>query len=204
METFDDRFDVYIGKSADFAKPILNHIRNIVHQACPDIKETIKWGFPNFDYKGIVCNMASFKNHCSFGFWKSSLLHDPHNLLKDNVKNAMGQFGRITSIADLPPDEIIIEYIKNAVQLNEDGVKVKPKRVETPKTPIETPPYFTKALSENSEAKTYFESMSNSHKREYLEWIKEAKTEETRLKRMATSIEWLSEGKSLNWKYQKK
>jgi hypothetical protein len=127
MEKHDKRIDAYINKSADFAQPILEHIRKLIHQASPEITETIKWGFPHFDYKGTVCSMAAFKNHCAFGFWKSSLLKDPYKLLSKNTEDAMGQLGRISSLNDLPEDKILIEYIQDAVKLNEAGIKISKK-----------------------------------------------------------------------------
>jgi uncharacterized protein YdeI (YjbR/CyaY-like superfamily) len=203
METFDKRVDAYIEKSADFAKPILNHLRALIHKASPEINETIKWSFPVFDHKGTVCHFASFKQHCAFGFWKGSLLPDPENILEDHRDSAMSQFGRITSIKDLPSDEILIQYIRNAVVLNETGVKLLAKK-KTTAAEVEVPEYFSGQLSTNPLARSTFENFSNSHKKEYLEWLAEAKTEATRQKRMETAIEWLGEGKSRNWKYNKK
>lgn len=205
MEKFDTRVDTYIEKSADFAKPILNHLRDLIHKASPEINETIKWSFPHFDYKGTVCSMASFKQHCAFGFWKSTLLPDPENLLNSEVQSAMGQFGRITSLEDLPSEEVMIEYIRNAVLLNETGVKATPtKKAKAPLTELVVPDFFLEALSKNPLAQSTFEGFSNSHKKEYLDWFTEAKTEETRQKRIATALLWLSEGKSRNWKYKNK
>ena len=204
MEKFDTRVDTYIEKSADFAKPILNHLRDLIHKASPEINETMKWSFPHFDYKGTVCSMASFKQHCAFGFWKSTLLPDPENLLKSEVQSAMGQFGRITSLEDLPAEEVMIEYIRNAVLLNETGVKVTPtKKVSVPLADLVVPDHFLEMLAKNPLAQSTFQGFSNSHKKEYLDWFAEAKTEETREKRVATALLWLSEGKSRNWKYKK-
>jgi len=202
MPATDPRVDTYINNAADFAKPILKHIRNLVHQACPEIQETIKWGMPFFDYKGTVCNIASFKQHCAFGFWKSKLMPDPYNLLKENSGEAMGQFGRISSLEDLPDDEIIIEYIQNAVQLNLEGKKTVKKPVAK-LTEITIPDFFSEALENHPTAKETFEKFSFSHKKEYIQWIVEAKTEATRTKRVNTALEWLSEGKSRNWKYER-
>lgn len=199
MEKFDPRVDAYIDKAADFAKPILTHIRMLVHQACPEVTETIKWGFPNFDYKGIVCNMAAFKAHCSFGFWKSKLLPDPHQLLGGNTTEAMGQLGKLTTVSDLPADAIFITYVQNAVILNKEGTKVQKKAVV--KGALEIPDDFNAALDENPAAKVYFEKLSISQKREYVDWITEAKTVVTREKRMATAMTWLAEEKQRNWKY---
>lgn len=202
MEKYDPRIDVYIDQAADFAQPILKHIRALVHEACPEIIETMKWSFPHFDYKGTVCSMAAFKNHCAFGFWKSSLIPDPHHLLSEDKAQAMGQLGRITSIADLPDKNIFLTYIQNAVILNKEGIKVD-KKPAAPKTALTIPDYFSKSLSEVPAAQQHFENFSYSQKKEYLEWITEAKSEDTRQKRLSTALEWISEGKSRNWKYQR-
>jgi uncharacterized protein YdeI (YjbR/CyaY-like superfamily) len=194
----DPWVDTYIAKSADFAKPILEYIREVVHSACPDVEETKKWSFPNFQYKGMLCSMASFKEHCSFGFWKSDLV------LKGDSKaqEAMGQFGRLTKISDLPSKKVLAGYIKEAMKLNDEGVK-SPARTKT-KEPKElvVPEVLLDALRKNKAAQKTFENFSTSHKREYAEWITEAKTEATRNKRLETAIEWLAEGKSRHWKYQ--
>ena len=201
MNQFDERVDTYIDKSAPFAQEILKHIRNLVHQASPLINETIKWGFPNFVYKGTICSMAAFKEHCTFGFWKASLMNDPYQLFNEKA-SAMGSLGRIENLQDLPSDKILIEYISVALKLDEAGVKIK-KAATALKAVIPIPADFVEQLDQNPKAKQQFESFSPSHQREYLEWITTAKTEATKLKRMATTMEWLSEGKSLNWKYQK-
>lgn len=201
MEQFDERVDQYIAKSAPFAQLILNHIRKVVHEVSPLIGETIKWGFPHFVYRQTICSMASFKSHCSFGFWKASLMTDPYQLFIDK-ESAMGQFGRLEKTSDLPPDHILREYVLEAFKLDERGAKVK-KSPSAPKPEIPIPSEFVNALAENPIAKANFEAFSPSHRREYLEWITTAKTEPTKLKRMATTLEWLTEGKSLNWKYQK-
>jgi len=194
--------DVYISKSADFAKPILNHIRELVHKTCPDVEEKMKWSFPHFDYKNeMMCSMASFKQHCAFGFWKASLMKDP--VLTENAKSesAMGHMGRITSLKDLPPDKKIIGYIKEAMELTDRGIKLPPK-VKSDKQELVVPEYFLQALSKNKKAKATFERYGYSHKKEYLEWITEAKTESTRNKRLETALEWMAEGKSRHWKYK--
>lgn len=199
MSNVDPRIDAYIEKSADFAQPIMIHLRKLIHRACPNITETLKWSMPSFDYKGIVCGFAAFKNHCTFGFWKQSLME------KDAFpaeKTAMGSFGRIMSLKDLPADKVMIGLIQHAVELNEKGIKV-PKKPSAAKTELVVPDVLTKALAKNKAAKSAFEKFSYSHKKEYVEWIEEAKTEPTRDKRLATAIEWLSEGKSRHWKYEK-
>jgi uncharacterized protein YdeI (YjbR/CyaY-like superfamily) len=201
MASFDKRVDAYIAKSASFAQPILEHLRELVHKACPEIEETIKWNFPHFSYRGIVCSMASFKHHCSFGFWKAAIMEDPQKILTIVGRTSMGHFNKITSLKDLPSDKILISYIKQAVKLNEDDVKLPAKKAL--KVPaLKVPAYFTKVLKTNKEALTAFEAFSNSHRNEYVQWITDAKTEPTRMKRMNQAIEWLSEGKSRNWKYE--
>lgn len=199
---YDPRVDAYIDKAADFAKPILLHIRQLVHAAAPQITETVKWGMPFFDYKGPVCQMASFKQHAAFGFWKATMLNDPHGLINAG-EAAAGSFGKLTSVADLPSDEILADFIHQAIKLNEEGIKGNMKTTPSaPKAEIAMPDYFADVLADNPQAKATFEAFSASHKREYLEWITEAKTEATREKRMATTVEWLTEGKSRNWKYK--
>jgi len=202
MNQTDPHIDAYISKSADFAQPILKHLRQLVHQASPQITETMKWSMPFFEYKGTLCNMAAFKQHCTFGFWKGAMLADPEKILNIKDDNSMGQLGRITSLADLPSDELLIQYIHEAILLNEQGVKnVKAKPVA--KTELLIPEYFTNFLNDYPQAKDNFDKGSYSHKKEYVDWIVEAKTEATRQKRMQTAAEWLAEGKSRNWKYHR-
>lgn len=201
----DKRVDAYIARSADFAKPILKHLRELVHKACPDVEETMKWSFPHFDYKGMMCSMASFKEHCAFGFWKATLIPELNEQIKQVGKTAMGHFGNLKSLKDLPPDKTLIAYIKKAAALNDEGVKVpvKTKSGEKPKD-VSVPVELAAALKKNKKARETFEGFRPSHKREYTEWIAEAKSEETKNKRLATTMEWLDEGKSRHWKYQKK
>jgi uncharacterized protein YdeI (YjbR/CyaY-like superfamily) len=193
--------DAYIAKSADFAKPILNHIRELVHKTCPDVEEKMKWSMPFFDYKGeMLCHMAAFKQHAVMSFWKASLMKDPVLMENATSETSMGHLGRITSLKDLPSDKKIAGWIKEAMLLNDKGIKVaKPKPAE--RKELIVPDYFTKALNKNKAAKNTFENFAYSHRKEYLQWITEAKTEETRNKRMASAIEMLAEGKSRNWKY---
>ncbi len=191
----DPRVDAYIGKSADFAKPILRRIREIVHKGCPEVEETIKWGMPHFDYKGMLCGMAAFKEHCALGFWKNKLV------LERNPE-AMGQFGRITSLSDLPEDRVLLGYVREAARLNEAGVKV-PRKAREAKKPPRTPADLAAALKKNAKARATFEGFSPSQRREYVEWITGAKTEETRAKRLGTAVEWMAEGKPRNWKYMR-
>ena len=200
MPTKDPRIDKYIKEAADFAKPILIHIRKLVHAGCPEVEETLKWGMPSFLHKGILCGMAAFKQHCTFGFWKGSLI-----IGKDgrSQEEAMGQFGRLTSLADLPSDKVILGYIKEAVRLNDEDVKVPRQAPSKVKKELVIPDYFLAVLKKNKKAFATFEKLSYSHKREYVEWITEAKAEETRQRRLQTALEWLAEGKARHWKYEK-
>lgn len=205
MAVTDPRIDEYIEKSQEFARPILNHLRKLLHKACPGVEETIKWGFPHFMYhNGILCSFASFKQHCAFGFWKASLMQDPEGRFNKNGYTAMGQFDRICTLKDLPADKVLLAYIREAAQLNEAGIK-KPEKAR-PATPKEiiVPDDVAAALQQNTKARTVFEAFSPSHQREYLEWITDAKTTATRNKRLATAIAWMAEGKGRNWKYEKK
>lgn len=203
MPALDPRIDLYISRSADFARPVLDHIRVLVHKNCPDVQETIKWSFPHFDYAGgILCSMAAFKQHCSFGFWLGSVMSDPHQILSPvGERSGMGHFGQMRSLDDLPSDKILGQYIKEAMKLLEKGVKL-PKKEKTTAVDITTPPELVSALKKSKKAMMTFERFSPSHKKEYIQWITEAKTEATREKRVLTTIEWLEEGKIRNWKYQ--
>lgn len=205
MGTKDPRVDAYIAKSADFAKPILAHLRKLIHENCPSVEETIKWSFPHFTYKGpadrsprVLCSMASFKQHCAFGFWYAANMTGVQQ-----AAPAMGQFGRITSLADLPKDNVLVRQIREAIKLHDGGVKPRASSKSPGKKELEVPDYLTAALKKNKKALSTFEQFSYSNKKEYVEWITEAKTEETRKKRLETAIEWMSEGKARNWKYAK-
>jgi uncharacterized protein YdeI (YjbR/CyaY-like superfamily) len=203
MPTTDKRVDAYIAKSADFAKPILNHLRELVHSACPDVEEKMKWSFPHFDYKGLMmCSMAAFKLHATFGLWKAKLMKDPHGILGE-TEQAMGHFGRLAKLSDLPSDKILTGFIKQAMKLNEEGIALDFSK-RKPKPELKAPAYFAKALVANRKARAAFATFSPSAKRDYIEWFVEAKTEETRKRRLETAIEWISEGKIRNWKYVKK
>jgi uncharacterized protein YdeI (YjbR/CyaY-like superfamily) len=196
----DPRIDAYIAESADFAKPILKHLRDVVHAACPDVEETLKWSAPHFNYKGeMMCGMAAFKQHCAVGFWKGSLVVGK---AADTNKEAAGQLGRITQVSDLPSKKVLTGYIRKAMKLNDAGVKA-PRMKGPAKKPLPTPPDLTRALKVNKAAQEGFDSFSPSARREYVEWLLEAKTEATRTRRLETAIEWMSEGKTLHWKYQK-
>lgn len=202
MSEKDLRIDEYIEKSAAFAQPILKHLREVVHKACPQVEETIKWGMPHFDYKGIMCSMAAFKQHVAFGFFKASLLEDAEGILTLAEKHSMGHLGKITSVKDIPKDNVLKSYIKQAMKLNDDGVKLaKPKAAKIKE--LDTLQDLQKALSKNKTASKIFEEFSLGKRKEYIEWLEDAKTETTREKRLLQAIEWISEGKIRHWKYQK-
>lgn len=194
----DPRIDAYIAKSADFAKPVLAHIREVVHAACPEVEETLKWGMPAFTHNGILCGMAAFKQHAAFNLWKGSRI-----VGGDTDRAAMGQFGRITKVADLPSKKVLTGYIRQAAALNEARVNTpkagKPAHVRKP-VPT-TPPDLAAALKKNARARATFEGFSPSHKREYVEWITSAKRDETRQRRLDEAVRMLADGKTRNWKY---
>jgi uncharacterized protein YdeI (YjbR/CyaY-like superfamily) len=206
MANLDPRIDAYIEKAQPFAKPILEHLRMLIHKGCPEVEETIKWGMPSFDYKGPFFSMAAFKEHAVFGFWKYTLIKDPKNYLSERAADggeAMGHGGRITKMSDLPPDKVMLDFIKQAKKLNDEGVKL-PAKPKKEKAPLKIPPYFMTALKKNKKALNTFENFSYSNKKEYVQWITEAKTETTRDQRLETAIEWMEEGKVRNWKYMPK
>ena len=204
MATTDQRIDSYIDAAADFAQPILRYLRQIVHAGWPDVEETLKWGMPYFMHKGMLCGMAAFKQHCTFSFWQGAKV-----LGADKVGSgeAMGQFGRIGSISDLPPKKVMIGYVKKAVEINEAGTTSKraTKKTGTPRSvrPVIVPDGLAAALRRSRKARTTFENFSPSHQREYAEWVAEAKTDATRERRIATAMEWLKEGKARHWKHQR-
>ncbi len=197
MGTRDPRVDAYIERSAPFAQPILEHIRSVMHEACPDVEETMKWSMPHFMYHGMLGGMSAFKAHCAFGFWKGTLI------VPEQEEAAMGQFGRIESIKDLPPRRKFVGYVKKAMKLNEEGVAAPRAARSRPKKPLPMPSDLAKALGRNRKARATFDAFPPSHRREYIEWITEAKREDTRARRVDQAVEWMADGKSRNWKYQK-
>jgi uncharacterized protein YdeI (YjbR/CyaY-like superfamily) len=198
----DPRVDAYIDKAAPFARPILKHLRRAVHAAVPEVSETIKWGFPHFDYEGIFCSMAAFKAHCAFGFWQHALLQKRLGLGGATAKQAMGSFGRLASKDDLPDDAALRRILHAAKALKASGEKAP--RVKRARPAIEPPGDFLAALRKNPKALAAFEAFPPSHRREYLEWITEARGEETRRRRLETAIAWMAEGKARNWKYARR
>ena len=197
MPSHDPRVDAYIAKSADFARPILEEIRARVHAACPQVEETIKWGMPSFVHAGaILCGMAAFKQHASFGYWKHALV------MGDAERDGMGSYGRLACVRDLPPKARMQADLRKAMKLNEDGVKPE-RRKSAPRAAPEVPDELASALEKNKAAKATFDAFAPGCRREYIEWIVEAKREETRAKRLAQALEWMAQGKRRNWKYER-
>ncbi len=203
----DPKIDAYIEKAQPFAQPILTHLRKLVHKGCPGAEETMKWSRPFFLYKGaILANIAAFKEHCSFGFWGeeiSGVLREA-NVVQDG---GTGSLGRVMSIKDLPSEKDMLAWIRQASAFIDSGdytspIAARSKVVKPPKAAPKAPPEFAAALKKNKKASAVFEAFSPSCKREYVEWIAEAKREETRVKRIAQAVEWIAEGKQRNWKYQ--
>ena len=192
--------DAYIAKSPDFAKPILTKIRECFHQGCPELEEKIKWSVPSFEYKGMMGGMAAFKHYVTFGFWKQSLMKDPQKIFEKDRPMASG---RLTSVKDLPPDKVLIAYVKEAAALNDNGVKVPmaPRAKVAAKLPM--PADLGKALKANAKAKASFAAFSPSQQNEYVEWINDAKQEATRTQRLETALDWIAQGKPRNWKYMR-
>jgi len=202
----DPRVDAYIAKSADFAKPILEHIRDVMHEGCPECEEDIKWGHPSFIYKGIMAGMAAFKAHATFGFWRGGTMVEAEDR-KDGDESGMGQFGRLTSVQELPSRKKLLGYVKAAKKLQDAGaVAPKAKKRTKPRPPVKVPtipPPFRKALARNTRAKTTCEAFAPSHRKEYVQWVADAKTDATRDRRIELALGWLAEGKRRNWKYEK-
>lgn len=203
----DPRIDAYIARSAPFARPILRHLRKVVRAGCPQAEETLKWGMPHFVYEGILCNMAAFKAHCAFGFWKPGRVAGVRAALPVPEAKAMGQFGRIKAVSDLPSEATLRRLVKAMAAAKAAGVKApaKPRavarRVAPARRAAAAPDYFLAALRKNKRALAIYQGFSPSNQREYVEWVTEAKGEDTRRRRLATAVTWLAEGKVCNWKY---
>ena len=187
--------DAYVEKAPPFSRPILRRLRALVHRGCPEVAETMKWGMPHFDYRGIFCGMAAFKAHCTFGFWNRAM----H--LGDR-KDAMGQLGRIASLDDLPDDATVVGLVREAKRLADEGIRVGP--VRRARAPLPVPPALTSALKKKTGALARFRGFSPSQQRDYSEWIGEAKTDATRDRRISTAVDWIAQGKPRHWKYQAK
>jgi uncharacterized protein YdeI (YjbR/CyaY-like superfamily) len=199
MASHDPRIDAYIAKSAAFAQPILEHLRAVVHTACPDIEESLKWGMPFFVYDGSpLCMMSAFKQHCGFGFWLSK------QVVGETAEDGMGQFGKLISIADLPPKKQLADFVRKAMALSNAGARLtRPKAAAKPAPPLPDALASEFAKKKNLAARNHYQAMTPGKQREYVEWIIEAKTDLTRQRRIASALEWLSDGKSRHWKYEK-
>lgn len=189
----DPRVDAYIAKQQDFAKPILTFLRDVIHEGCPEVVETLKWSTPAFEYHGILCGFAGFKQHTQFGFWKHDLV------VPGAVRDGMG-FGRVTSVDELPSKRELLVFVRKAAELNAKGIKA-PRKAGKKKAPIPIPRELKAALAKNKKAKAAYDDFSPSHKREYHEWIAEAKGDDTRARRVKQAVEWMAEAKPRNWKY---
>jgi uncharacterized protein YdeI (YjbR/CyaY-like superfamily) len=195
MARKDPRVDAYIAKAPPFARPILTRFRKAVHAGCPDVTETLKWNVPHFDYKGVLGGMAAFTEHCRVGFWKQSLLTSAPK------GTPTGPMARVGSLADMPDERTLVRMAREAAALNAAGIKVK-RVPKAAKKPLDAPLYMLAAIKKNKKARAAYEAFSPSHRREYIEWITGAKSEETRARRLETAVAWMAEGKSRNWKYQ--
>jgi uncharacterized protein YdeI (YjbR/CyaY-like superfamily) len=191
----DPRIDSYVARQADFARPILEHLRRVVHAAAPEVEETIKWSMP---HKGrLFAGMAAFKAHATFGLWQASAVLGETG----SEREAMGQFGRIASLADLPPEEELKAIVRRAAEHAQKPPPPRPKK--PPKPELETPPELNAALDSNPAARSTFDGFSPSARRDYVEWVVESKRPETRDKRIAQAVEWMAQGKKRHWKYEK-
>jgi uncharacterized protein YdeI (YjbR/CyaY-like superfamily) len=200
---FNPKFDDYLAASEAFARPIMIHLRTLLHSTCPDIVEEMKWGIPHFDYKGeMMCIFAASKKHCAFTFWKDSLMADPRFKANSGLPAIKRFMGRLTALADMPPDGELIGYIREAMALNEKGVK-PPPRTAKPAKVLSMPEEFAQRLATNGVAGQVFEAKSESFRKDYLIWITDAKTDATRQKRIEESVAWIAEGKGRFWKYEK-
>jgi len=204
MKNTDPRVDAYIEKAATFAKPILKHIRKLAHKACPELSETIKWGHPHFEYHGVICGMASFMSHSAFFFRRPDLIKGLKENSKTGDEKAMGQFGHLKSLKDLPADSKLLEWMREAAKLNAADVPEKIKKKIVKKKILKAPDYFSKSINTNKKAAEKFKLFTDAQRNEYIEWVSEAKTETTRNSRMKTMLEWVKEGKPRNWKYMEK
>ena len=193
----DARVDAYIASAPEFSRPILKQLRKAVHAGCPTVEETLKWNMPFFMYQGLLCHMAAFTQHCAFGFWKGQLIFG-----KNSKPEGMGHLGKLSSLSDLPPEKELVGHIKKAVALNDAGVKSPTRSGPRKRKELVVPDYFLAALRKNKKALATFDGFSYSHKKEYVEWITEAKQEATRERRLGDAIDWMSEGKSRHWKYE--
>jgi len=191
----DSRVDAYIANAEPFAKPILTRFRKAVHAGCPEVTETLKWSVPHFDYKGVLGGMAAFKAHCRVGFWKQSLLTSAPEGKRS------GPMANVATLADMPDERTLTKMAKEAAALNEAGVKVK--RATKARPVLDAPAAMVAAIKKNKKAFAAWQAFSPSAKRDYVEWIIEAKSDATRDRRLETAVGWIAEGKRRHWKYER-
>jgi len=207
QERFNPQFDEYMQAASEHAKPIMAHLRKLVHETCPEVVEEIKWGIPHFDYKGaMLCIFAAHRNHCAFTFWKESLMSDARLKANPDLKPVKRFMGKLTSLSDLPSDGELIAFVQEAMALNDKGAKIAPRPDAKPAkaTEIAIPDAFAERLSRHAQANAVFQGKSPSFRKEYVAWIADAKTGQTRQKRIDEALEWIAQGKSRFWKYEKK
>ncbi len=199
MSSHDPRVDAYIEKSAGFARPILERLRAVVHEACPQVEEDIKWSMPSFQYGGrILCHMAAFKQHASFGFWQHAAVTDGQS------REGMGSLGKLASPKDLPAKRELVALLRKAMALIDAGPTPATARARpAPRSALPVPADLRDALAGHAQAKATFDGFSPSARRDYIEWIIEAKREDTRARRLEQAVAWMAEGKTRHWKYQK-
>ncbi len=200
MPNHDPRVDAYIAKSADFAQPILQHLRALIHKTCPEVEEDIKWSMPFFSHQGTaMCTMAAFKQHCSFSFWLYKEV-----LGETAGKDGMGQFGKLATLRDLPSDKQLTTYLRKAMALSVAGAKSSRPKAAARRAPTLPEDLATPlAQKKHAAARKTWAAFGSGAQREYVDWINEAKTDTTRQRRIATTLEWLAEGRKRNWKYEK-
>lgn len=204
MGQFNPKVDEYIAKSEDFAKPILEHLRQVIHETCVGVKEEIKWGIPHYSYKGdYLCMLGSFKNHCSFSLYKAEFMKDKEIAESVKAGKKFGYMDKLKSVSELPTKKVLVSLVKDAMNVNEQGIKKEKLKSGKPKI-LETPDYLIDSLNNYEEAKAVWESKSDAYRKDYLIWIIDAKTETTRQKRIEQSLKWIAEGKGRFWQYAKK
>lgn len=202
MAAEDPRIDAYIAAAQPFARPILERLRRAVHAGCPGVEETIKWSAPFFVHGGrILANMAAFRQHCAFGFW-----HGRDAVDQGRDGEAMGQFGRIVTLADLPAPAALKALVQAAVKrMDADAAAPRPTKTRGAARPVLVMPAdFDAALDSQPAAREAYDGFAPSKQRDYLEWVLEAKQPATRARRIAQSVAWLAEGKARHWKYQRR
>lgn len=193
--------DNYIAKAPEFARPICEALRKLIHKAAPELRETIKWSSPCFEGRGLICGLGAFQKHVRLFFFKGAQVPDPDGVFADGEDNASGRSAKFFSLEEIPVKKLE-RLIRAAAQLDAEGKVKPPPRARRPELPM--PKEFAATLKRSPKARTYFETLSPSCRREYVEWISAAKRDETRERRLAEAIEMLSEGRRRNEPYRAK